>query len=204
MTYDLKQAGDKQQFSTGAQRDTASGKPRLDLISPVFLDRLGVLLAKGADHYGERNWEKGMPLSRLLSSACRHLNQLLDGQEDEDHAIQCTFNLMAYVHTLHLIRTGTLPAELDDVPREMNLLKKNLKPDLTSPEKVPRIRRDWKVKKTFTVNNGDELIPRIRIKCRCSYTLTTLEEIEWRMGEKTRCPRCDSRLSYGSYTNEKC
>lgn len=131
MEHDLKQSGNKQQFSTGAQRDSAAGKSRLDLISPLFLNRLGILLAKGADHYGERNWEKGMPLSRLLSSACRHLNQLLDGQEDEDHAIQCTFNLMAYVHTLHRIRSGSLPAELDDLPRE-----KNLESALT-PDKKP-------------------------------------------------------------------
>lgn len=139
MDYKLHQSGHKQEFSTGAQRDTAEGKPRLDLISPVFLNRLGVLLDKGAAHYGERNWEKGMPLSRLLSSACRHLNQLLDGQEDEDHAIQCAFNLMAYVHTLHLIRTGTLPAELDDVPREMNLQKKNLQDRLTSTKNEPKM-----------------------------------------------------------------
>lgn len=138
MEYELKQSGNKQEFSTGAQRDGAQGKPRLELISPVFLDRLGVLLAKGADHYGERNWEKGMPLSRLLSSALRHLNQTLDGDEEEDHPIQCVFNLMAYVHTLHRIRAGTLPAELDDLPRE-----KNLKADLTSTEKPAKIERSF-------------------------------------------------------------
>lgn len=145
MSYKLKQTGKKQEFSTGAQRDGAQGKPRLELISPVFLDRLGVLLAKGADHYGERNWEKGMPLSRLLSSALRHLNQTLDGDEGEDHPIQCVFNLMAYVHTLHRIRAGTLPAELDDLPRE-----KNLNADLTSTEKPATIERDDDEQLTFT------------------------------------------------------
>lgn len=135
MSYTLKQSNNKQQFSTGAQRDGEQGKPRLELISPIFLDRLGMLLASGARHYGARNWEKGMPLSRLLSSAIRHLNQTLDGQEDEDHPIQCAFNLMAYVHTLHRIRAGTLPAELDDLPRE-----KNLEADLTSTENEPKIK----------------------------------------------------------------
>ena len=139
MDYELKQGDKKQEFSTGAQRDTYEGKSRLDLISPVFLDRLGILLAKGAVHYGERNWEKGMPLSRLLASAFRHLNQLSDGQEDEDHAIMCTFNLMAYVHTLHRIRTGSLPAGLDDLPRELQLGRKNLETCLTSSEKLPTI-----------------------------------------------------------------
>ena len=136
MTYSLKQSNEKQTFETGAQRDTQESKPRLDLISPIFLERLGMVLTKGAEHYGERNWERGMPLSRLLSSAARHLNQTIDGLEDEDHPAQAAWNLMAYIHTLHRIRAGTLPAELDDLPRE-----KNLSAYLTSDKKPPTIRR---------------------------------------------------------------
>lgn len=169
MSYSLKLGDKSQQFSTGAQRDGEQGKPRLELISPVFLDRLGMLLAAGASHYGARNWEKGMPLSRLLSSAMRHLNQTLDGQEDEDHPIQCVFNLMAYVHTLHRIRTGSLPAELDDMPREMNLLKKNLKPALTSTEKPATIGR--------------------RTKC-CGLGFTLYP------GADMSCPNCGRRVTY--------
>lgn len=146
MEHELKQKGEKQTFDTGAQRDTQKGKPRLDLISPIMLDRLGTLLAKGAEHYGERNWEKGMPLSRVLASAMRHLNDTLDGLEDEDHPIQCIFNLMAYVHILHRIRAGSLPVELDDLPRE-----KNLEEDLTSDKKGSTIGRSWKVKKSWKV-----------------------------------------------------
>jgi hypothetical protein len=126
MTYNLNQAGDPTTFSTGAKRDTQEGKSRLDLISPIFLDRLGVLLAKGAAHYGERNWEKGMNLSRIQASCMRHIVQWLDGQDDEDHAIQAAFNLMAFVHTEHCIRTGALPAELDDIRRPKNLSRKLL------------------------------------------------------------------------------
>lgn len=133
----MKHSDTKQEFSTGAQRDTQEGKSRPDLISPIFLDRLGKLLAEGAKHYGERNWEKGMPLSRIMASAMRHLNQTLDGCEDEDHPIQCAFNLMAYVHTLHRIKAGSLPAELDDMPRE-----KNLESPLTSPKIRPTIPTD--------------------------------------------------------------
>lgn len=137
MKYDLKQSESKQEFSTGAQRDSQKDKSRPDLISPVFLDRLGTLLAKGAEHYGERNWEKGMPLSRFLASAFRHLLQTIDGQEDEDHAIQCAFNLMGYVHTQHRIKAGLLPAELNDMPHE-----KNLTATLTSTEKMPTVKYD--------------------------------------------------------------
>ena len=117
----MKHGEEKQTFETGAQRDTQAGKTRPDLISPVFLDRLGIVLAKGGEHYGERNWEKGMPLSRILASAMRHLIQTIDGLEDEDHPAQCAWNMMAYIHTLHRIRAGSLPTELDDLPREKNL-----------------------------------------------------------------------------------
>ncbi|KKN80428.1 hypothetical protein LCGC14_0330210 [marine sediment metagenome] len=134
MTYQLKQGKEKQTFETGAQRDTQESKPRLDLISPIFLERLGMILTKGAEHYGERNWEKGMPLSRLLSSAARHLNQTIDGLEDEDHPAQAAWNLMAYIHTEHRIKAGSLPAELDDLPRE-----KNLSSDLTFSKKEPTV-----------------------------------------------------------------
>lgn len=144
MDYELKQSDKKQQFSMGAQRDSQEDKSRPDLISPVFLDRLGTLLAKGAEHYGERNWEKGIPLSRLLASATRHLIQTLDGLGDEDHPIQCAFNLMAYVHTLHRIRNGSLPVELDDMPRE-----KNLESTLTPPKKPLTLRCQWCEREAF-------------------------------------------------------
>lgn len=187
MKYRLKQSDEKQEFSTGAQRDSQEGKSRPDLISPVFLDRLGTLLAKGAEHYGERNWEKGMPLSRFLASAMRHLLQTIDGQEDEDHAIQCAFNLMGYVHTQHRIKAGLLPAELDDMPHE-----KNLTVALTSPKKPPTIGRDWKVKKTFTTDNG------ARSFCtKCADRFTMTEEVDLQCfigcgGSKVdyRCPGC--------------
>ena len=129
MSYDLTQSGDPITFPTGAKRDTQDGKSRPDLISPIFLDRLGVLLAKGAEHYGERNWEKGMSLSRIQASCMRHIMQWLDGQDDEDHATQAAFNLMAFIHTEHCVRTGALPAELDDIARPKNLSTKFLTSD---------------------------------------------------------------------------
>lgn len=170
MKYSLKHTDEKQRFSTGAQRDSQEDKSRPDLISPVFLDRLGTLLAKGAGHYGERNWEKGMPLSRFLASAARHLIQTIDGLEDEDHAIQCTFNLMGYVHTLHRIQAGLLPVELDDMPHE-----KNLTADLTSTEKLPTVKE----------------VPRYMAKC-CGI-IYRQSSSEW---GPSKCRSCRKELEY--------
>ena len=59
---------------------------------------------------------KGIPLSRFLDSAKRHLDQFVEGQEDEDHLHQCLWHLMGLSHTQEMIRRGILPEELNDLP----------------------------------------------------------------------------------------
>lgn len=117
--YEMKDSGERRQFDTGAQRDRAKGKGRYDLISPIALQRLAVVLEKGALKYEDRNWEKGMPMSVFLDSGLRHLFQYLEGSRDEDHLGQAMFNVMAAMHTEECINNqGTLPASLYDVPNE--------------------------------------------------------------------------------------
>jgi len=113
--YVLAAADEHQQFSTGAVRDIGTGKGRPDLISPIFLRRLALIMEKGATKYGERNWEKGMPVSRFIGAALRHLNQFLEGFRDEDHLAQAGFNVMGALHTLVLVERGLLPEELSDL-----------------------------------------------------------------------------------------
>ena len=85
-------------FDSGAQRDTNQGKIRPDLISPYMLKALGRILADGAEHYSERNWEKGMPNEVLKESASRHYVSWMNDEFDEDHAAKLIFNVMAYIH----------------------------------------------------------------------------------------------------------
>lgn len=109
----------KETWGTGAQRERKEGKGRYDLISPIALKRLALVLEKGIPEHGARNWEKGMPLSQYLSSAVRHIFQRLEGTKDEDdHAGQASWNLMAFIHTEERIKEGKLPSELDDLPRD--------------------------------------------------------------------------------------
>src|SRR5688500_10968468 len=82
---DVKDSGEREVFSTGSKRDTRKGKGRYDLITPLGLKRLAVHYENGAIKYGDRNWEKGQPLSRYLDSAIRHLYCYLAGMRDEDH-----------------------------------------------------------------------------------------------------------------------
>lgn len=80
------------------------------MITPFALERLAVIYEKGAVKYTVRNWEKGMPFSRFIDSAVRHINQFMMGRKDEDHLAQAAWNLFAI---MHLQRTKP---ELDDIP----------------------------------------------------------------------------------------
>lgn len=54
----------------------------------------------GALKYGERNWQKGIPISRYIDSALRHLMKDLAGETDEDHAAAFVWNCMCAAWTM--------------------------------------------------------------------------------------------------------
>ena len=112
----MKDSGNRENFTTGAVRDIRSGKGRFDLISPIALRRLAKWMELGALKYGDRNWEKGMPVSRCLDSALRHLNNHLLGLRDEDHLSAAMFNIQAIVHIEEMVQRGLLPQDLLDWP----------------------------------------------------------------------------------------
>lgn len=95
-------------FKSGAKREDKSHKPRPDLISPYFEERLGFVLSKGAEVHGARNWEKGLPDDSALSSLIRHLMAYkmskskgytkLSNNPEDDHLGQAAFNLMVLIH----------------------------------------------------------------------------------------------------------
>lgn len=104
-------------FDSGAQRDTDKNKPRIDLLSPFARARTGQVAYLGANRYGVRNWEMGMPLSVFLASANRHMNQFMQGDNSEDHIAQCTWNLEAIMHGQEMIRRGIWPETYNDLPQ---------------------------------------------------------------------------------------
>lgn len=119
---DVKDSGEHQEFSTGSRRDTREGKGRFDLIPPYALKRLAIHFENGAKKYGDRNWEKGQPLSRYLDSAIRHAFSFLGGDRSEDHLAAMAWNALAYIETEHRINEGILPKELDDITPVMEEL----------------------------------------------------------------------------------
>lgn len=114
--YVTKDSGARQEFETGSRRDTQDGKPRIDLISPHALTRWGGLMGRGADKYGERNWEKGQPLTRYEASLFRHVVAYMLGDREEDHLAAVLFNAGGIIDHEERIARGELAAELDDRP----------------------------------------------------------------------------------------
>ncbi len=131
----MRHSDTKTSFGTGAQRDIDEGKGRPSLISPVLIHRLGVHLAKGAKHYGDDNWAKGMPYRRTADSMIRHIFQWLAGDEEEDHLAAIGFGVMCLM-TYESDRT--LDQKLDD--RDEGL-RKILASILTSPPKDAIVER---------------------------------------------------------------
>lgn len=114
--YETKETAEKEKFSTGAQRNDANGKGKYVLVSPMALKRIAGVYERGAKTHGVRNWERGLPISRCLDSAIRHIYQYIEGMRDEDHLGQAAWNLCAAIHMEEMVQRGRLPKELNDMP----------------------------------------------------------------------------------------
>ena len=124
MTFEVKDSGRRQEYVTGMRRDLQDGKARFDLTIPLngddMLSRLAEHMRKGAEKYGERNWELAMTQEeyhRFRQSAFRHFVQWYKGEEDEDHAAAVFFNIQAAEYCKHRMNKlpvyGTTLAEPD-------------------------------------------------------------------------------------------
>lgn len=109
------QTGDRREFETGAHRDANNDKGRMDLIPWLAVIRNSKHFQKGAATHGERNWEKGIPISVLLDSGMRHLAKAMAGLTDENHIDAGLWNIFCAVETLERIKLGTMDAKLNDV-----------------------------------------------------------------------------------------
>lgn len=112
----LKDSGARRSFGTGSVRDAATGKGCFYLLPWRAITLAARQMERGKAKYGERNWEKGQPLSSYLDSAMRHLVKHQHGWTDEPHLDAFVWNALCYAETAERIRLGILPGELDDRP----------------------------------------------------------------------------------------
>ena len=77
-----------------------SGKPRVDLLSPIAMTGTADVLTYGMLKYKEAgNWKKGMAWSRAIASLLRHLFKFMSGEDyDKEsglpHIDHCGANIM--------------------------------------------------------------------------------------------------------------
>lgn len=114
----LNDTGQRSNYETGAVRENVGGKGRFDLVPFQALMRLAQHYENGRDKYSERNWEKGMPISRYYDAAMRHLIKYGDGWNDEDHLAAVLWNVAAIMH-----HEAELP-EMQSLPKRKNLENK--------------------------------------------------------------------------------
>jgi hypothetical protein len=71
----------------------------MDLLPWCAVLRVARHFEAGAVKYGDRNWERGIPLSSFMDSAARHIAKYMDGQDDEDHLCAAAWNLLCAMWT---------------------------------------------------------------------------------------------------------
>lgn len=117
--YITKDSGKRKQFNSGMVRDIDEGKPRYDLIPPELLKRLADLYTRGAEKYGDYNWQKANSpeeYQRMKASAWRHFIDWSAGwNTEEDHAIATIWNIISYEwHTKHKLDNNNYPQSVEN------------------------------------------------------------------------------------------
>ena len=138
---DIKDSGKRAEFSTGAVRDALGGKGRFDLLPKMTIWALAKHYEKGCQKYGDRNWEKGIPIQNYVDSATRHLQKFELGLTDENHLISAVWNLCCAYETLLRIDLGLLPASLNTLPYPLKDVRRG-EPDVWAMHKNFNVRSE--------------------------------------------------------------
>lgn len=93
-------------LTTGTKFDT--NKLRYDLVNPDAHKRMVEILTFGAQKYDARNWELGIPWSRIIASLKRHLSAIEAGEDFDpesgklhiDH-VACNAHFLSAYYKIH-------------------------------------------------------------------------------------------------------
>lgn len=91
---EIKDSGERTEFSTGAVRDMHKGKGDMVSLPNSAILRLSKHYEAGAEKYGRWNYTNGIPVSSFMDSALRHIFKYLAGWDDEDHLSAAAFNIL--------------------------------------------------------------------------------------------------------------
>jgi hypothetical protein len=96
-TAQIKDSGERTEFSSGAVRDMHSGKGDMLSVPWAAMLRVSKHYENGAAKYGRYNYLKGIPVSSFIDSALRHLAKYVAGWDDEDHLAAAAFNVLGAI-----------------------------------------------------------------------------------------------------------
>jgi Domain of unknown function (DUF5664) len=99
---------------TGAKK--AGNLERYDLIPAEPLRLLARHFGQGCIKYEDRNWEQGMPFSRLFAALNRHLWQFWAGEDVDAETGSPHLTAVAW-HAFALVEYLATHPEMDDRPR---------------------------------------------------------------------------------------
>ena len=89
------------------------GKARMDLLDPYAIEKLAEVLTFGAQKYAAHNWRKGIPISRLLAAAFRHMYALARGEKvDTESGLPHAAHAMCCM--MFILWTQKFKPEMDD------------------------------------------------------------------------------------------
>jgi hypothetical protein len=111
----IRDSGERTVFETGAVRDSKAGAGRFDLLPWEAIWEVAKHCQRGAEKYGERNCEKGIPIHSLCDSAMRHLAKYMMGMDDEPHLVAAAWNV------LFAIWMEIKKPEMQDIPSRMEV-----------------------------------------------------------------------------------
>ncbi|PKM70116.1 MAG: hypothetical protein CVU94_00680 [Firmicutes bacterium HGW-Firmicutes-19] len=117
---ELKSSGKKRQFASGALRDDATGKPRMELLPMDLLTDVAQWYTLGAVKYGDNNWRLGQPVSACVGSLLRHLAKWLCGHRDEDHLSAIIFNTLSI---MNVVKYHSHDPQLNDMNYQKQIKK---------------------------------------------------------------------------------
>ena len=117
MSYQIK--GEALQSESGVYREIEDGKTDYSLLrdGPMW-KRWAVHMTRAIPKRGRRNWMLASTqedLDRFKRSACRHFEQWLDNEQDEDHAAALFFNVNGVEHLRGSLRDDS--SYVQDPPR---------------------------------------------------------------------------------------
>lgn len=87
----------------GSAQRFNKGKIRYDLIPVYSQKQYAMVLTKGAEKYGDRNWQKGMSWMSVVSSLERHLQAFKQGEDFDSET--------GLLHTAHIMCNASFLSE---------------------------------------------------------------------------------------------